>query len=160
MNALDAIRCGLEMADYVSLAYLQDLSDRELMQRPHPGCNHINWQVGHLILAEHQLIEKVAPGKMPPLPSGFAARYAKETASSDDASQFLTKDELLVAQRTQRQGTLAALAACSEADLDRSTGVDYAPTVGAMFSMQGSHWLMHAGQWAVVRRQLGRPALF
>ena len=130
------------------------------MQRPHPGCNHLNWQVGHLILAEHQLIEKVAPGKMPPLPDGFAARYAKESAGSDDASQFLTKDELLTAHRTQRQGTLAALAACSEADLDRPTGVDYAPTVGVMFSMQGSHWLMHAGQWAVARRQLGRPALF
>jgi len=160
MNAHDAIRCGLEMADYVSLAYLQDLSDRDLMQRPHPGCNHLNWQVGHLILAEHQLIEKVAPGQMPALPEGFAARYAKETAGSDDASQFLSKEALLAAQRVQRQGTLAALATFSEADFDRLTGVDYAPTIGAMFSMQGSHWLMHAGQWAVVRRQLGRPALF
>jgi len=22
------------------------------------------------------------------------------------------------------------------------------------------HWLMHAGQWAVVRRKLGKPPLF
>ena len=35
-----------------------------------------------------------------------------------------------------------------------------APSVGAAFSMQGGHWLMHAGQWAVVRRQLGREPIF
>jgi hypothetical protein len=29
-----------------------------------------------------------------------------------------------------------------------------------VFSMQGSHWMMHAGQWAVLRRKLGRPPLF
>jgi uncharacterized protein (DUF1330 family) len=32
----------------------------------------------------------------------------------------------------------------------------YAPTVAAAFSMLGSHWLMHAGQWVIVRRELGR----
>jgi hypothetical protein len=32
--------------------------------------------------------------------------------------------------------------------------------VGALFSVEGSHWLMHAGQWAVIRRQLGRKPLF
>ena len=29
-----------------------------------------------------------------------------------------------------------------------------------MLALAGTHWLMHAGQWAVVRRQLGRPPLF
>jgi hypothetical protein len=32
--------------------------------------------------------------------------------------------------------------------------------VGDVFSMQGGHLLMHAGQWAVVRRKLGRKPLF
>ena len=29
-----------------------------------------------------------------------------------------------------------------------------------MFSLFGSHWLMHCGQWAVVRRELGRKPIF
>ena len=36
----------------------------------------------------------------------------------------------------------------------------FAATVRAMFSGQGMHWMMHAGQWAVVRRKLGRKRLF
>jgi hypothetical protein len=36
----------------------------------------------------------------------------------------------------------------------------YAPTVAAVYDMQGSHYLMHAGQWVVVRRQLGKPPLY
>ena len=36
----------------------------------------------------------------------------------------------------------------------------YIPDWGTAFVMQDSHWVMHAGQWAVIRRQLGRPPLF
>ena len=32
--------------------------------------------------------EGVAPGSMPPLPGGFADRYTKETAASDDPAAF------------------------------------------------------------------------
>jgi hypothetical protein len=102
----------------------------------------------------------VAPGTMPPLPAGFAEKYTKDTATSDNAASFLKKAELLKVFEEQRAGTLKALEKQSDADLDKPTGVAYAPTVGAMFSMQGTHWVMHAGQWAVVRRQLGRKPLF
>lgn len=160
MNAREAIRLGLDMAEFISLGYLQDLSDAQLLHRPCAGANHIAWQLGHLITAEHQLIEQVCPGKMPPLPAGFAERYTKETADQDSAASFHSKEELLAACRTQRAGTLDALQSLTDADLDRPSGVDYAPTVAGIFSMQGSHWLMHAGQWAVIRRQLGKPPLF
>jgi hypothetical protein len=76
------------------------------------------------------------------------------------AAAFDSKADLLKQFEAQRAGTLAALARTDDADFDRQTGVAYAPTVAAMFELQGSHWLMHAGQWAVVRRSLGRPPLF
>lgn len=106
------------------------------------------------------MMESVSSGAMPPLPAGFAERYVRETQGSDDPSQFCGKDELLAVHNEQREGTKRILAQMSAADLDRETGVDYAPTVGAMISMQGSHWLMHAGQWVIVRRELGKPVLF
>lgn len=160
MNAIDAIKLNLEMAQFVGMGYLSDLSDADLMRRPCAGCNHLNWQVGHLILAEHTLMNTVLPGSMPDLPAGFAEKYAKETATVDDPQKFCTKAELLAAFEPQRAATMKSLAATAAEDFDKATGIDYAPTLGAMFSLQGSHWMMHCGQWAVVRRQLGHAPMF
>jgi hypothetical protein len=148
------------MGDMVSMAYLEDLTDQEMMRRPCPGCNHINWQVGHLIATENGMLTKIAPNTTPPLPAGFAEKYSKDTATSDDPKSFCNKDELLRAHRQQRAATLATLDKLSDEQLDAPSGFDFAPTIGSLLSMQGSHWLMHAGQWAVVRRQLGRKPLF
>ncbi len=160
MNSQEAIKIGIDMSDFVCGGYLADLTDQDLMKRPAAGCNHINWQIGHLVASEHGMMEKIAPGSMKALPAGFADKYTKETATSDDPAKFCTKEQLLNAAKEQRVGTLAVLAKLTDADLDKPTGVEYAQTVGAMMSLQGAHWMMHAGQWVVVRRQTGRPPLF
>lgn len=160
MNAHEAIRLSIDMGATVTMAYVADLTDEDLLRRPTPGCNHINWQIGHCIRSEHEEINKIAPGSMPPLPAGFTDKYNKETAGVDDLKKLCTKAELIEAYQAQRAGTIAALEKTSAADLDRPTGIEYAPNVGAIFELQGSHWLMHVGQWAVVRRQLGRKPLF
>ncbi len=157
MNSQESIKQSINMADMVCMSYLADMSDSELMERPHSKCNHLNWQVGHLIASEHSMIEQIRPGTMPALPSGFADKYKKETGGIDDPSAFCTKEELMSTYQAQRAGTLAVLAKTSESEMDAPTGVDYAPTVGAMFVLQGSHWLMHCGQWVIVRRSLGKP---
>jgi hypothetical protein len=163
MNSAEAIRLVIDSGQMISLAYLGDLTDAEILHRPHPGCNHITWQMGHLIASEHQMIEGVVPGSMPDLPGGFAEKYTKETAALDDAAAFHSKQELMELFEQIRAATLAALAQISDDDLDKASPEEmhgYAPTVGAAFSLQGGHWLMHAGQWAVIRRQLGREPLF
>ena len=157
MNSQESIKQSIDMADMVCMSYLADMSESELMIRPHAQCNHLNWQVGHLIASEHGMIEQIRPGTMPALPSGFAGKYTKETASIDDPSAFASKDELMSTYKAQRAGTLAVLAKTSEQEMEAKTGVDYAPTVGAVFVLQGSHWLMHCGQWVIVRRSLGKP---
>jgi hypothetical protein len=160
MNAKQVILSQIQMGDFVCRAYLADLSDADLMRRAQPGVNHINWQVGHLIASENYHGNMVTGDKMPPLPAGFAEKYVKQTAGSDDPGCFCTKEELLQAWSEQRAGTLAALEAISESELDLPTGIPYCPTKGEQLCLQGSHWLMHCGQWAVVRRQLGKPPLF
>jgi hypothetical protein len=160
MNARLAIKLSIDLGSQVSLGYLEDLTDAEMFRRPCAGCNHINWQVGHLIASEHDLIEAVAPGSMPPLPAGFKERYTNDTATSDDPTAFCTKAQLMEAFHQQRAGTLAAMERATDADFDKPSGFDWSPTVGSIYSLQGGHWLMHAGQWAVVRRMLGRKPLF
>ena len=76
---------------------------------------------------------------------------------------FIPKDELLGMCETQTKAILEALAGLSEDDLDQAAPdsmKDYAPTFGAALGMIGDHWLMHAGQWAVIRRQKGRSPIF
>ncbi len=163
MNAHDALKLTIGTGQFVCSAYLEDLSDAELMRRAAPGINHINWQLGHLILSEHSHISDMLPGSMPALPPGFAEKYSKAASASDRPEDFCDKATLMRTFHEQRAATLAAMATVSAEDFDRPAPpqyLEYAPTWGALFELQGSHWLMHCGQWAVVRRQLGRPALF
>lgn len=162
MDSRDAIKLNIEMAAMVCKSYLEDLTDEEMMQRPHAGCNHINWQVGHLIATEHSMIESVAPGSMPALPEGFADKYSKDTAGNNDAAAFAPKAELMSVAAEQRAGTMAKLAKATDADLIAEAPEPmrgFAPNVAAIYSMQGSHWMMHAGQWVILRRELGRAII-
>lgn len=152
MLSQQIIRQTLETAELVAIAYLNDLSDAEFMQRPHPKCNHINWQVGHLILSENQQMNQISPGSMPELPDRFEEIYSAHSATSDDSQQFLSKDQLMAIYREQRQATMTVLSKISEEEMLKETGVAYAPSVAAMIQMQGAHWLMHCGQWVIVRR--------
>lgn len=163
MNAIEAIKSNMDMADMICMGYLQDLSDEDLMRRPHAGCNHLKWQIGHLIASDNQMVSGVLPDAMPALPEGFAERYSKDAATSDDAAAFDSKEALMSAYQEQHTAALAALATLSEGDLDRESPEEmrgYAPTVGAVFNLLGSHWLMHAGQWVIVRRELGHAPMF
>ncbi len=163
MNSRDAIKLSIDSGKMIAMAYVNDLTDEEMLHRPHPKCNHIKWQIGHLIGSEHQMIEGVAPGTMPPLPDGFTDRYTIETATSDDAAAFDLKEDLLSVFEQQRTATLQKLGEMSDEDLAKPSPESmqaYAPNVASAFSLQGGHWLMHAGQWAVIRRQLGRQPLF
>jgi hypothetical protein len=165
MKATDAIRTALTSTRDVITWYLSDLSDQDLLVRPAPGANHIAWQLGHLILAERNLVAGQLPGTpYPELPAGFAAQHDKGAASQDPPTGFGTKQQYLDLFTRSRQATLDAVARLSEDDLDRPLGGDwakYAPTLGAfLLSIVANHTLMHGGQFTVVRRKLGKPVLF
>jgi len=163
MYAHDALKLTINGGQFVSMAYLSDLSDADLMRRAAPGINHINWQVGHLILSDHDHISAILPGSMPPLPEGFARAYTRETAGFDDPAAFFHKSVLLETFQQQRAALLAALDSVSAEGLEQPSPdrfKSFAPMWANLFELAGSHWLMHCGQWAVVRRQLGKPPLF
>ncbi len=163
MSIASHIKTYLDLPVMVVQAYLGDLSQDDLLVRPVPGANHIAWQLGHLISSEHMLINAVCPDSMPALPDGFAEQHSKETAASDDPAAFLQKDDYLRLMQEQRAGTLATLAKLSDEDLEKPAPEKFqqlGKTVGAIFAAQSAHYMMHAGQWAVVRRKLGRDPLF
>ena len=128
---------------------LADFTDADMLARPTPAANHAAWQIGHLIVAEGQMISAMKPGApAPELPAGFAEKFKKETASIDDPAFFPSKAELLK--------LLQATRAAATPERVQS----WCPTVGHLAVLLPSHTSMHIGQFQVIRRKLGKPLLF
>lgn len=162
MNTQQAIRATMDTSSIVLSRYLEDLSDADLMTRPGPGCNHLAWQLGHLIASENQLLEAVAPGCAVELPAGFAEKHNKATTGDDNSANFCTKQEYLDLFEKVHAATFAVLDKLSDADLDQPAPENFRsmfPTAGHIIILIATHGLMHAGQFVPVRRALGKPVV-
>lgn len=162
MNAKDVIGQVVELSHMVTRAYVEDLSDEELLVRSVPGANHIAWQLGHLIAGTGQMLGALGQ-PAPALPKGFAEAYTKSPAASDDPAAFATKAQYLGLMDQAKAATLAAIQATPDEALDQpgpEAMREYAPTVASVLSLLGTHWLMHAGQFVPIRRKLGKTAMF
>ncbi|MEM6655294.1 MAG: DinB family protein, partial [Planctomycetota bacterium] len=137
----------------------------DLMRRPHPDCNHLAWQLGHLISSEAQLLEMLQPGAAPPLPPGFHDQYSRDTVADDEPDHFHTKQEYLELFELVRAATHAAIEKVSDADLDSPNPHPDEnfrksfPTIGSMYVLTATHPMMHAGQFVPVRRAVQKPVL-
>jgi hypothetical protein len=164
MRGVEAIQTALKGTQNIVAMYLADLSDADLLVRPTPGANHIAWQLGHFIVSEQGSLKTLVPNAaVPELPAGFAKQHGKETAQQDPPAGFLNKAQYVDLFNKVRQATIQAIGSLKDEDLDRKTEgpmAQFAPTVGAMFLLHSNHTLMHAGQFSVVRRKLGKPVLF
>ncbi len=162
MSLKNHIRWQIEQCHWITMGYVQDLTDTEILLRAVPGMNHIAWQLGHLISSSKRMLGDLGQ-PTPELPPGFDEKHKKEAACSDDPLKFATKDVYMDLAAKTKTATLAALDAIPESKFDDpgpESMRDYAPTVAAVLTMLGTHWLMHAGQFVAVRRKLGKPAMF
>jgi hypothetical protein len=162
MTTKDAICQTIELCHTVTEGYFKDLSDKDLLVRSVPGANHIAWQLGHLISSDCEMLTGIGH-KTPPLPGDFAARHGKETATSDDPAKFFKKADYERLTAEVKAAKLAAVRGTPDGDLDKPGPESmraYAPTVGSILMLLGTHWLMHAGQFVPIRRKLGKPAMF
>lgn len=159
MNAREAIRNTIESSSMIVDSYMKDLSDEDLLIRPVSGMNHMAWQIGHLIGTEQRLVDMVSPGTSPPLPPDFNEGHGRDKFTEDDPAKFYPVARYQELWGLQRRASLALLDRLSEEDLDRTDEKfpPFAPTVGAVMNLIGTHPLMHAGQFVAVRRSLGKP---
>jgi len=162
MEVKDSLISTRRMSSMVLKQYISDLEDADLMRRPSPGCNHLAWQLGHLIAADAQLLEGAKAGAGFELPAGFAAAHDKKECSCDDASKFATKQQYLDLIATADAAVEKALSGMTNDEFDAPSPEwirSHFPTIGQYFTLIATHSMMHAGQFAVVRRQLGKPIL-
>jgi hypothetical protein len=162
MNANDAIRKTMSFSSMVLKSYVSDLDDAELLHRPTAGCNHLAWQLGHLIASECGLLNMICPGAAPELPGGFEKNHGKDAKDSNDPQQFCTKAEYVALMEKVRSATEKALAEQTAEDFDQP-GPEHmrqlCPTAGDLWCLIATHGMMHAGQFVPVRRMLGKPVV-
>ncbi len=162
MTGKEAIRDQLNFSAFVLKSYVGDLTDAELLKRPGPGCNHVAWQLGHLIASECSLLNAVSPGSAPELPPGFAEQHSKNNTASDDPAKFLTRQQYLDLTNKVHAATLKVLEEYPEPDFAKPGPENFRkmfPTVGSILMLIAAHPLMHAGQFGPVRRALGKPVV-
>lgn len=162
MNSKDILKSTLGINNLVLSSYLGDLSDSDLMTRPGAGCNHIAWQLGHLIASNSDILNLVAPGAAPVLPAGFAEKHAKDQNGCDDPTQFCRKNEYVEMMKQLDTALIGAIDKSSEADLEQPSPEKFrawCPKVGDIYVLLVTHSLMHVGQWVPVRRMLGKPVV-
>lgn len=149
MTGKELAKRALSSTKFMLPMYLSDLADEDLWTPPVPGANTIGWQLNHLIDSEEKLLAHELPG----------AVYSGIKAPGERAS----KAEYLAQFAKVRDATIANLEKLTDADLDRPTSgavQKYAPTLGDLMILVSNHTLMHAGQFTVLRRKLGKPVLF
>jgi hypothetical protein len=165
MNGIDAIRTALQSTGHLTTWFLGDLSDADLLVRSAPGANHIAWQLGHLITTERNLTSQQALANLryPELPAGFAEQHDRKTQMQDPPTGFAPKAVYADLFTRTRKATVGFLENLTDADLSKPTTgpmANFAPTLGALLLLTANHSMMHAGQFSVVRRKLGKPVLF
>lgn len=162
MNAKQVISSSMDISLMVLKQYIGDLTDAELLQRPGKGCNHIAWQLGHLISSECGLLDSICPGAAPALPAGFKEKHDKGNSASDKPQDFCTKQQYLELIDSVHAASVTALNALTEADFDKPAPEhlrNFFPTAGQVWVLIATHPLMHAGQFVPVRRALGKPVV-
>jgi hypothetical protein len=164
MTGKDAIKTALSGTQQLMGWYLGDLTDADIVERPVPSANHIAWQLGHLTASEVMLVKEELPdAAYPALPAGFAEKHTKETSTVNPPRNFCSKAEYLDLFNKVRSATLATVEKLTEAELDRPAigrMAQFAPRLGDVLLLVSNHTLMHAGQFTVVRRKLGKRILF
>ena len=164
MSGVQTIIAALESSKSWLETYVGDFTDAELLVRPVPGANHAAWQIGNVIGGDPFLVKAELPdAAFPPLPDGFAELHGSKGAMKDSDPGFLTKDGYLKLFAEVRAAAVAAVSKLTDADLDRPSHekMKFAgPTLGHVLMFVALHTIMHAGQFTVIRRKLGKPVLF
>lgn len=163
LTAKQVLLDGMSLSTKMMGDFLSDLDDADLLTRPVEGANHVAWQLGHLITAEHRLMSGIGVA-MPELPDGFAHKHNKIAAANDNPADFLTKSQYIALYDEQRAASRLGLENYDEAKLtDPVPERGFPPflkKIADVFYLLAAHQTLHSGQFTATRRKLGKPRLF
>ena len=139
-----------------------DLADEDLVLQPSGVPNHAAWTLGHVIHGCQAMAGEL--GAEPCRPGDWESRFGYGSSPTTVVSQYPGKAELLAALGDASQRLHTALLGMDPATLAEPLPDEQArgilPTKGhAFLQIVAAHTAYHAGQLAVWRRAIGRPAV-
>ena len=145
--------------------FLQDLTDDEWYWEPPGVTTHVAWQVGHLAIAEYGLCLNVVRGKQPSdealIPDRLKRGYSKGSTPLSGPDPELPLDQLRQVFADIHRQTLSELAEFSDEQLEQPVEKQHrmytTKLEAATFAV--NHEFLHAGQIALLRRQMGKAPL-
>ena len=141
----------------------------EAVARKLPGStiNSIGAIYAHTIFSEDGILNSMIRGQAPVyMKDGWAPKIGIEMPQGGMEPDWYIKMDLPLFREYAAavyKTTDEYLSSATDADLDKpNTGsmAKHAPNVASVFLLVCNHDLMHAGQFTVVRRKLGKPVIF
>jgi hypothetical protein len=140
--------------------YCDDLTPAEYLHRPCGGANCVAWLIGHLVISERSALGRVGMKDLPPLPEGFEKRFARDV-DAPKAQDFGDVSILLPLFNQHRRLLIDTVKSLSAEALDKPLDKPQPmfSNIWSVVNFMGLHVAMHAGQFTISRRSLGRPPL-
>ena len=137
---------------------VKDIPDDQMCAQPHGLVNHPTWNLGHLVLSEHQTCGLI--GIESTLPEGWTELFKAGGTPHADRSAYPGKVDLLAELGKIHERVRGALPGIDSTVLDAEHPNEktrqYFPTVGAQVAfILTSHEMDHLGQIAAWRRAAG-----
>ncbi len=139
--------------------FTADLTDEDYFTIPAAGTNHVAWLLGHTAVGEDWAVQVAtgAPSAISESVRGLCARGSECRSNADEYPPRSEIDRLFLDQRAR---TIDALERFDPRRWDEPTPNDVPqdvfPTLGALWSLTGTHQFWHIGQLTACRAALGK----
>lgn len=156
----------LRFARAYTLRLLDSVPQEQWFTIPPAGVAHIAWQVGHLAMAEYRLLldrfRGVVPEDAALMSEAFLALFGRASEPVPDPAQSPPAEELRATLERVHVQALAELARLTDADLDVANTRPHplCTTRRDLLFWCSAHEMVHTGQIALLRRQLGHAPLW
>lgn len=139
---------------------IDDIGDEESLERGGQEVNHIRWLTGHIVNSLGSMVNIL--GGQSDLPQKYTELFMRGSQFNKDESAYPSMDELRSEFDRLYQEALKALEKVSVEELDTEREIYprwNARPAEALFFLC-SHEFYHAGQFATLRKILGRDRMF
>ena len=163
MDVRSVLRELLTTSRLIVDRYISDMTCSELLSRPGKVANPSLWQLGHLIASEVEMLELIGHPYLGVMPEHFTELHKKGSCPKSwgenitDESFHLPYLQLMKDVRTFTHQVLGAMTDDEFGQPAPEKMRSYAEVKGSIFSMIALHECLHAGQLAVLRRELNKP---
>ncbi len=161
-QAKDVVLTQLGTSEFLITQMTADLSDEEYFKVALPGTNHPAWLVGHVGVS-HDRMSSAICGKETKTDQTTQELFMAGSTCHADASKYPSRSAIDTLYRENQAHAIELLKGFDEGNWDDPSpegwNKEFFPTLGAMWTLLGSHPFWHVGHLTVCRTALGKKGV-